>query len=390
MPAFRVVPWAHRPEHDPRWYQAKAVDLFEANRHAAVELATGLGKSYIIALLLKRIGLGATVVAPTLNIAEQLLDDLTNLFGSRLVGQYFDGKKQAAKQFVVAVSASLLRVQAGSADAKAFAAKPVLIGDESHLLPAESLSQVILGLLGSAPYRFFLSGTQIRGDGLETVLAGIVGDILLRMDVRQGVDQGFLTKPRFFQWVVDSDRQLLIDDPVKMNRVHLHANPKVYAHASTIIRHALSNGRRALVLVEEMDQFRMLQQQLPGIQMGFAHGGVTKDNKKLVPEAHHKSDPRKLVKAFDAGELPVLVGTSCIGTGTDIKSASFIVDLVGGKSEVRVRQNVGRGTRLFANKKSCIYNDYSLSNVPVLRKQAETRAKIFEAIYGPVNYQRVR
>jgi superfamily II DNA/RNA helicase len=124
-------------------------------------------------------------------------------------------------------------------------------------------------------------------------------------------------------------------------------------------------------------------------RIGFAHGGVDKSNKKEVPEAFHKSDPMKLVKRFDAGDLDVLVGTSCIGMGTDIKSASLVQDIVGGNAEAQLRQRVGRGTRLFANKKDCIYTDYAISNIPPLAKQAEKRAVILEDIYGPVTTRKV-
>jgi superfamily II DNA or RNA helicase len=116
----------------------------------------------------------------------------------------------------------------------------------------------------------------------------------------------------------------------------------------------------------------------------FAHGGLSKENRDDVPEAFWKSDPMECVAAFDRGEVPVLVGSSCIGMGTDVKSADFIVDLVGLASEVRVRQSVGRGTRLFPGKTSCIVNDYCVENVDVLRNQARKRAAIFDDIYGPV------
>lgn len=384
-PAPGLVGW-HSTPHEPRWYQQRAEELLVPMGHGAVELATGLGKSLIIARLLWRLGLPGIVVAPTLSIAGQLHADLVRLFGRQHVGQFFDGKKQADKKFVVAVSKSLINLEPGTPLAEALARKAVLIGDESHLLPAETLARVVLGLLGNVPYRFFLSGTQLRSDGLDLLLEGITGDIVLRMNVRQGVDEGFLTRPRFFQFQVQSDRNYDVPDPIKMNRVHLHDNPKVYEHAGGLIRHALRAGRRPLVLVEEVPQFGRLLPFLGGVKAGFAHGGVNKDNRDSIPKAHHKSDPMALVEAFDAGELECLVGTQCIGTGTDIKTASFVVDLVGLASEVRIRQNVGRGTRVHPTKKDFIYVDYDVRNFEGLSRQAAKRARIFDDIYGPVKY----
>ena len=92
----------------------------------------------------------------------------------------------------------------------------------------------------------------------------------------------------------------------------------------------------------------------------------------------------ELVASFDRGEYPVLIGTSCIGMGTDIKSVSCIVDLVGLTSEIRLRQGVGRGTRLFEGKTDCVYNDYSVKNIEKLLKHSKTRKKILNGIYPPV------
>lgn len=382
LPKHGLVPWESKP-FESRWYQQKAEDLLVPLGHGAVELATGLGKSLLITKLCHHIGLPAIVVAPTLSIAEQLLADFKRLFGKRRVGQFFDGKKEADKMFVVAVSKSLTRLEIGSPLANALAGKAVLIGDESHMLPAETLSNVILRMLAPIPYRFFVSGTQIRGDGLDIVLEGITGKIVIDMDVRQGVNEGFLARPRFFQFQVRSNLNLNVPDSIKMNRTHLHNNEEVYKHAGALITKAAKQGKRPLVLVEEIPQFTRLLPFL-GVAAGFAHGGVDKKSKKNLPEAYHKSDRMALVERFDAGELPCLVGTQCIGMGTDIKTADFVIDLVGLASEVRIRQNVGRGTRIGNGKTEFIYCDYDIWNIPKLSRHAEKRRKIFDAIYGPV------
>ncbi len=389
-PRFKPIGWESPPEFPPRPFQSESVEKLLAMGHGGVELATGLGKSYIIALLCKNIGLPTLIVAPTKNIAEQLLADMIRLFGKRRVGQFFDGKKDSSKLITVAVSASLLKMEPGTEHAENLSSKAVLIGDESHLLPAESLSRVILGLLSNVPYRFFLSGTQIRNDGLDIVLDGIVGDIVVRMDVRQGVSAGYLSQPRFFQFAIQSTSKFYSSDVIKMNRHHLQENNLVYQHAGKMIDWAVRQGRRVVVLVDQLEQYNLL------LKAGklkhphrFAHGGMDKETRGNFPEAVWKSDPMELVKAFDRGEYPVLVGTSCISVGTDIRSASFIVDLVGLTSEIRLRQSIGRGTRLFPGKKDTIYCDYDAWNVEKMHDHAVERAKIMNAVHGPVTFSNV-
>jgi Type III restriction enzyme, res subunit len=120
LPEFGLIPWAKKPEHELRWFQEKALEGFVSAKNGlgAVELATGLGKSLIIVHTLKAMGLSGVVVAPTISIASQLSKDLTEAFGARLVGQFFGGKKQPDKTFVVAVSKSLMNCVEGDETTK--------------------------------------------------------------------------------------------------------------------------------------------------------------------------------------------------------------------------------------------------------------------------------
>lgn len=393
-PKYGLIPWAKVPPHELRWFQQKSLDLLAPDEvdlinpelnlvgHGAVELATGLGKSLIIVHLLKRIGLPGVVVAPTLSIASQLLSDLTEAFGTGRVGQFFDGRKQPGKMFVVAVSKSLMNLGPHDKAAELLGGKSVLIGDESHLLPAACLQKVILGLLESIPYRFFLSGTQIRGDGLGLLLQGITGEIKLKMSVAQGIDQGFLSPLKFFQYRIPSNSNFLCDDVIKTNRIHLHQNDNVYRHAAGLINKAVRDkGRRVLVLVDTVDQYGRLINGGMTADSRFAHGPLS-ENRETVPESQWKLKPMDLVREFDLGKFPVLVGTGAISIGTDIRSADFLINLVGLSSEVETRQGIGRGTRLFPGKVDTIYVDYDVFNNDATHRHAQKRRKMYNEIYG--------
>jgi superfamily II DNA or RNA helicase len=141
-------------------------------------------------------------------------------------------------------------------------------------------------------------------------------------------------------------------------------------------------NRRVLVQVDTLDQFKYLLDGGLQVPAKFAHGGVTPENRDSVPVEYWKSDPNDLVARFDAGEFPVLVGTSTIGMGTDILSCDIIVNLVGLTSEIEISQNAGRGTRLFEGKKECLYVDYDVTNIEKLHKHALVRKRIYNSIYG--------
>jgi superfamily II DNA or RNA helicase len=160
-----------------------------------------------------------------------------------------------------------------------------------------------------------------------------------------------------------------------------------------LAKHAISKGRRVLILVAEVEQFKYLMKAgVLELGVGFAHGGgLKKEQKEELPKQFHKSDPMQLVEDFDNGKFPVLVGTSCISIGTNLKSPSCTINLVGLTSEIQVRQGViGRGTRLFPGKIDNIINDYFITNNEKLLTHAKKRIKIYNSVYGKVTMMSVK
>jgi len=373
-PSPKAIPWATAPAYPNRYYQDKAEEKLLEAGHAGVEIGTGLGKSTIIRNLLKAIGLQAVIMAPSVNIALQLYDDLVLHFGKAKVGQFFDGKKQFDKLFTVAVAQSLTKVAVDSPIWKKLSQAAVFIADESHQCPAATLARVCFGLVKNAPYRFFFSGTQVRNDGLGMLLDAITGPIVYRMTVQEGVDQGFLARPVFrmvrMKSTVTDDRGQLFDsnDVNELTRAHVYYNPQVVAAAAQMANKAVSlMGRQTLILVDELEQWEHLAPLLR-YEAKFANGGP-------------KSDPKELVARFNAGEFPILVGTSCVATGTDFKTVQCIIYLRGGKSEIEIKQGVGRGTRLVPGKADCIVIDFAIDNVEQLARHAKARKALYSEIY---------
>lgn len=384
LPKFGLMPWAKKPPYELRDFQTRALEGFVGadNGLGAVEIGTGLGKTLIAVHVLKQIGLPGIVLTPTLSIGGQFLKDLTDAFGIGRVGQYFDGKKQN-KFFTVAVAKSLMNLGPNDKDVELLKGKKVLIGDESHLLPAACLQKVVLDLLGGVPYRAFLSATQLRSDGLQLLLRAITGPILLEMSVAQGVEQGFLSPLKFFQYRITSDSSFSTEDVIKMNRVHLHQNDNVYRHSAGLINKAVrERGRRCLVLVDTVDQYKRLLDGGLTVDSRFAHGPLSADNRDTVPESQWKLKPMDLIEEFDRGFFPVLVGTGAVSIGSNIRSADFLINLVGLSSEVETRQGIGRGTRLFPGKENTIVIDYDVWNCPVTHRHALKRKKIYNEVYG--------
>ncbi|WNM70308.1 helicase [Myxococcus phage Mx1] len=389
-PEAGLVPWARMPDGEDRYYQKLMHDNLLEVRHGSVQVGTGLGKSRVIRNLSKTLSLKTVVLAPTLSIAEQLHDDFVQHLGRNRVGFFGDGSKVSNRLFTVGTYQSFARIQPGSKEWENLKQTQTFIVDESHLTPAATLKQVCEGLCGQAPYRFFFSGTQMRNDGAGMLLEGIIGPIVYEMSVERGVNEGFLSKPNFVMVEMQSPSNYIVGDPDKMAERHFYANKQVYARAAEIANKSVGLlGHQVLILIEEVSQFQYL---LPYLRYspGFAHGGVTKANRGSVPEMYHKSNPKELVEQLNRGELPILVGTSCISIGTDIRTPKTVINLQGGTSEPKIRQAVGRGTRrLNGVKEEFNYWDFCVKvrhpedpeYVANVHRHAIERARIYRDIY---------
>lgn len=381
-PEQNTLPWVNKPPFEPYGYQVSSKDNLMEAKHAGVEIGTGLGKSLIIINLLRSLGMKAIVMAPLTNLSESLYDSLVLALGKKYVGAFFDGKKESKKLIVVATAQSLTKVVPGSPHWDNLSKSKVFIADESHSCPANTLAKVCLGVGSFAPYRFFFSATQTRGDGRTLTLDGITGPIVFKKTVKEGVDEGYLAKPSFKIVKSKSVSTFSSKDANEMNRKHLLYNPEVTERVGKLVNSAANAGMPVLVLIEEVEQFTNL---LPYLRhkVGFAHGTLA-DNKDKVPVEYHKSDVKALVNEFNEGKLPVLVGTSCVAMGTDIRPVKFLVYWQGGTSEIQVKQAIGRGTRKPPGKTGVTVVDFDIENIDLLHRHATARKQIYEDLYPDV------
>lgn len=397
LPESGVIPGSGNLKARP--YQTLAIDTLLANAHmgpCAISLPTGAGKSLVIQELVRKTGLRTLIMVPSVSIARQLYEGLVKVFTKRYVGLYGDGKKEFNKQIVVGIDDSLAKVAEGHAAYEALSTVDTFIVDESHLVASNTLSKVALELCQTASYRFFVSATQMRNDGLDIVLEGITGPVVYTKTLKELVDEGYLAKPVFKMVCVKTNSGLSTDDAGAMSRAHLYYNPNVYKKAAEIAGNFVQHMKKPVViLVEELEQFSKL---LPHFKtdkskIAFAHGPLTKDTKKLVPEAYHASDAKELVAKFNAGELEILVGTSCIATGTDILVAEAGIYLMGGKSEIKVKQGLGRGTRgghlgtvfnPWTGKQKLTYThvDFDVEDGGTVHRHAEARYALYTETYA--------
>jgi superfamily II DNA or RNA helicase len=343
------------------------------------------GKTAIILTIARELGLRTVIVTPSKSIFNEILEKFEHHFGKSNVGAYGGGKKRIGKKFTVCVSKSLTLLKPGTAEYDFFANAEVIIGDESHTLAANTLESVFHGVLKKAPYRFFLSGTQVRGDGKDKLLESIIGNKVYQLTTREAIAGGFICPVKFIVFETTSKDPSRVGDPLKAKRKHFLYNDNIADIAAKIANSAWNHAQEStLILVEELEQIKMLKDRL-NVPFDYVHSGSKADAAKFGLETRKVSE---VVEAFNLGQIKVLVGTSCISTGTNMYPCHNTVNMVGGGSEVKTKQGtVGRSVRLLEKSEYKQYHkpkpfskiyDFNVTNNTLMEKHLQKRISMYE------------
>ncbi len=370
-PSPKALPWAinHKPQ-SPYPYQEEAVTKLLERPHSALEIATGGGKTLVAQLLVKRMGLRTLIITPFTAIARSMYEEFSVAFGKKYIGLYGDGKKQYKQQIVIAIAASLVKVKKDSEDFEQLSNRDVVITDESHMIGAPTLSEVLLTLCQKIPYRWSVSATQQRGNGTDTLLAGLISDVVYRKDFRELAGLGFLSPLKFRIFNVNSQAAYTGTNPLIIKQKHFLYNPQVIQLVAQIANMRVQAGESVLVLVDELKQIEKIKYYID------------------VPYsiASSETDVADMVAKFNSKEIKLLFGTSAIGTGANLRPVTSLILFMEGKSEIRYKQGIGRATRLYPGKHYCEIIDFSVENVYQMQRHLKDRLDIYKEMSDDIEF----
>jgi superfamily II DNA or RNA helicase len=388
---YKAIAWKHKPNFEPYPYQDEGYKKLIDIKHGNISCGTGLGKTYIIELITRNMGLPTIIITPSQAIFSQVLTECIELFGAGAVGGIGDGHKDYKKLITVAIGKSVTMLKPDSEGFKFLQQKQVLIADECHVWGSSQLEKVCHEILGNVPYRFFMSATIKRGDGGLLLLQSIVGPTVLNMTVKEGINQGYLCPLRFKILSVISPSSIVKKDPLETKRLHLLYNPKIAELAAKVANTMwLARKESTLILVEELSQISMIKD-LITVPFSYVHAGSKQDAEEW---GLNKVDKQVEIERFNSGEVKVLVGTSCISCGVNIYSNHHTIDWMGGASEIDTFQGpMGRSTRklelskykhLHKPKPFCIVYDFNVLGQPILSRHLNSRIECYEESGGPI------
>jgi superfamily II DNA or RNA helicase len=386
-PLQKKVAWKKQLPFQLHQYQEDSWQRLLEVKHGNVELCTGSGKSAIILKICRETGFRTAIIAPSKSIFNELLTKFEYHFGKDKVGAFGAGKKRLGKQFTVCISDSICNIELDTAEWTFFSELDCILVDESHTFGAETLEEICYGVLADVPYRMFFSGTQTRNDGGEKLLESIIGKTVNVLTTKQAVEGGFICPHEYRIVDIESSNPNYNDqDVLMMKRAHYLKNRNICAFVAKLANaEAITRRRQTLVLVEELEQISML---LPLLRVPTAMAHSEKKADRLQELGLEKVDPNESVEKFNKGEALVLVGTSCISTGTNIYPVHNCVNWAGGASEIRTKQGaIGRSVRLHSQnpwadkctvKDKAIIWDFNIHDCHIMKRHLEERMTFYQ------------
>lgn len=356
-----IVPWVNKP-HPLRPYQAEAVDLMLNNYRGVINFATGLGKTLVATHLVQQYKKRTLVVCPSDSVARQFYDQFVECFGKKKVGFYGGGKKQISDITVgIAASVSKYVAEFQAADLG------LVIFDETHHTPATTFFDIAEGLRTVGKV-FGLTATDYRSDGKDIMITGGCGHVLIRRDIKWGVENGFLAEPYFIVREVATGGRDFKDDKLKSYKEHVLNNKNMKDRIESDARSMMAAGKAVLILVDEVAHGEELAKNL-GIPFAT---GLDKKSQSYVDD-------------LNAHKIMGLVGTDGkVGEGTDTKNVDVLILANFVASKGPVTQAVGRGLRKQGTKTKCLILDYIPNGSTMLTRHANNRIGFYQEISDKV------
>lgn len=335
----------------PRDYQIDAAFKILRYRRCLVELATSAGKTLIsfmvIAYMLEQLGKKKILmIVPNVSLVVQATGDFDQYNKSRVpikIQQIYAGVKlRPSSNIVIGTYQSLVKY-----DEDYFSQFDAVFVDETHKASAASI-QTIMDKCWHCDYRFGLSGTiPKRGTVNRLSLMSAMGPLVTQVKANYLQDEGHIAKCKVLQihmdYATDSQKESfshLSKNPYDRQKLFsleqnfINENDKRLDFVCNVVKKSTSNS---LVLFHKIAYGEKIYKKLKEItdkKIYYVDGSVNADIREEFKSRMEKNDDVIIVASY---------GT--FSTGISIKNIHNVFFTESFKSEVIIRQSIGRGLR---------------------------------------------
>lgn len=349
-------------KYQPRDYQIESAAAILKHRLCTSEIATSAGKTLITFLVygyLKARGKmrKMLVIVPNTTLVMQMKDDWEEYNNDSLplkVRQVYGGAKDndPTADVIVGTFQSLAKKTLDY-----FKGIDVVFVDEAHQTKTTSIKNII-GKCKDSEYRFGLSGTVQEDTSADfTTIVALLGPMVKSIPPKFLFKEGYATPVKFKLMVLQYDNDELKEKLYNVRRGKQMEGSQILAlEKNVVVQHrgrfnfimnlVNKTTKNTLVLFSNVkDQYgkRMhdwLKENTDKVTF-YVDGSVSKEHRDYYK------------KEMEAGENRVLIASfTTFSTGISIKNIHNIIFVESYKSEIIVKQSIGRGMRQIAGKES--------------------------------------
>lgn len=370
-------------------------------KRGILNLATGFGKSEVICATCAMLKKANNGVMPTVLIFEPTLK-LVNDMGKRFAKYGMDFVLYSKSRKIIPNTVNITHPKSLSSDmandSNLLASVEVLFGDETHHFcndtyrtPTYDMPSLIysIGVSASAISQEHVRNTSLSQYSYNEVLVmGATGPLLLNITADYLITKGDLAKPILFRMDHKADEE--IEEKSKtdwhvISKVKLNSNHRNHLVAM-VAEEFVKRDRKVLILVNTSEWAKRLLEFFSAMGLAdkvFAtYGGgkfeiVTNDYHPVIEPGYKDSFER-----FDKGEYSIMIGTTHLYEGADIKNLDVIILAFGGRAERLQIQGLGRALRKSKTGKYAYVVDFTDSDDLVLSNQSKTRLKRYKETIG--------
>lgn len=311
-------------------------------RTQLVSLATGLGKSVVIATLPKLLSLRpgdvTVVVAHRDELIEQLVDKFRVENPDAVIGvEKAERRASDECNIVVATVQTLSEKRLEDFVARFKRRISLFVIDEAHHAAAPSYRAIVDAVLAQRPEAMILgfTATPNRGDGVR--LVDVFEKIVYTMDARKGIDAGYLVPVKSYA----------VATGVNLDEVASRGGDFVIGQLAQAVNIGQRNerivaaykqntpGLKALVFTASVEHARDVAEEFVarGVNAEWASGETPREERE------------RIVREFRGNGIDVLVNCGLYLEGFDVPSVQVILNARPTKSTTLYTQITGRALR---------------------------------------------
>jgi superfamily II DNA or RNA helicase len=339
-----------------RDYQERALAVMAAHDCGVLVAPCGSGKTAMGMALIARLRQPALILVHTLDLLRQTREAAAHWLG--VAPSMIGGGKTDIKPVTVATVQTLTKRPELISDLSTRFGLVLL--DESQHCPASSFMDVMQRFF--ARYRYGLTATPRRADGLEGFMAAVIGPVRHEVGRDELARAGTLVEPDIsfvpteFSYCFDGDWTDMISaltgDAARNNLLF------------GVILKLARDGRRVLALTQRVNHAEAFhlefEKRAPGVSA-------------LAIGTMKKAERAESIKRLSDGGARILFATQLADEGLDIPEIDAVVLMAPTRNEGRTIQRAGRALRALEGKRRPVIVDVADWRVPVLASQARSR-----------------